>query len=132
MQFVCLCTIVEASENEQSRRNKKLIEKSMLDERQRREKAEIEKMMSKQREAENARYAVTLYSENFRAKETAKTPAKTKRAKSSYKKSSRRDRRKMPEDLSEETQTKVFLSLYLVSKHHGRDGRSYITSFSVG
>ena len=124
LQFVCLCTIVEASENEQSRRNKKLIEKSMLDERQRREKAEIEKMMSKQREAENARYAVTLYSENFRAKETAKTPAKTKRVKSSYKKSSRRDRRKMPEDLSEETQTKVFLSL--------THGRGYITSFSVG
>ena len=121
--FVCLCTIVEASENDQSRRNKKLIEKSMLDERQRREKVEIQKMMSKQREAENARYAVTLYSENFRAKETAKTPAKTKRVKSSYKKSSRRDRRKMPEDLSEETQTKVFLSL--------THGRRYITSFSV-
>ena len=86
-----------------------MIEKSMLDERQRREKAEIEKMMSKQREAENARYAVTLYSENFRNKETAKTPAKTKRVKSSYKKSSRRDRRKMSEDLSEETKTKVFL-----------------------
>ena len=38
--FVCLCTIVEASENDQSRRNKKLIEKSMLDERQRREKVD--------------------------------------------------------------------------------------------
>ena len=106
--FVCLCTIVEASENDQSRRNKKLIEKSMLDERQRREKVEIQKMMSKQREAENARYAVTLYSENFRNKETSKqTPAKTQRARSSYKRNNRRDKRKVTEDMSEETQVKV-------------------------
>ena len=108
--FVCLCTIVEASENDQSRRNKKLIEKSMLDERQRREKAEIQKMMTKQREAENARYAVTLYSENFRSKETAKqTPAKTQRARSSYTKKARRDKRRVPEDMSEETKIKVRL-----------------------
>ena len=88
----------------------------MLDERQRREKAEIQKMMTKQREAESARYAVTLYSETFRNKETSKqTPAKTQRARSSYKMKPRRDKRKVPEDLSEETKVRVRISNMMTS-----------------
>ena len=64
--FVSLCTIVEASETDQTKRNRKLEEKATLEERIRAEREELLKAEERERELENARYAVQLLSDNFR------------------------------------------------------------------
>ena len=63
--FVSLCNIVEASETDQTKRNRKLEEKATLEERIRAEKEELLKAEERERELENARYAVQLLSANF-------------------------------------------------------------------
>ena len=63
--FVSLCNIVEASETDQTKRNRKLEEKATLEERIRAEREELLKAEERERELENARYAVQLLSANF-------------------------------------------------------------------
>ena len=64
--FVSLCNIVEASETDQTKRNRKLEEKATLEERIRAEREELLKAEERERELENARYAVQLLSANFK------------------------------------------------------------------
>ena len=64
--FVSLCNIVEASETDQTKRNRKLEEKATLEERIRAERVELLKAEERERELENARYAVQLLSANFK------------------------------------------------------------------
>ena len=67
--FVSLCTIVEASETDQTKRNRKQEEKATLEERIRQEKQELLKVERREKELENARYAVKLLSDNFKHRE---------------------------------------------------------------
>ena len=67
--FVSLCNIVEASETDQTKRNRKLEEKATLEERIRAEREELLRAEERERELENARYAVKLLSNNFKHRE---------------------------------------------------------------
>ena len=67
--FVSLCTIVEASETDQTKRNRKMEEKATLEERIRQEREELLKVEQREKELENARYAVQLLSDNFKHRE---------------------------------------------------------------
>lgn len=64
-----LCNIVEASETDQTKRNRKLEEKATLEERIRAEREELLRAEERERELENARYAVKLLSNNFKHRE---------------------------------------------------------------
>ena len=67
--FVSLCTIVEASETDQTKRNRKMEEKATLEERIRQEREELLRVEQREKEIENARYAVKLLSDNFKHRE---------------------------------------------------------------
>ena len=54
--FVSLCSIVEGSENDQLKRNRKEQEKSVLAEKIRQEKEELLMMLEREREMENMKY----------------------------------------------------------------------------
>ena len=66
--FVSLCSIVEGSENDQLKRNRKEQEKSVLAEKIRQEKEELLMMLEREREIENMKYKVNAMSENFKLK----------------------------------------------------------------
>ena len=67
--FVSLCTIVESSETDQTKRNRKMEEKATLEERIRQEREELLRVEQREKEIENARYAVKLLSDNFKHRE---------------------------------------------------------------
>ena len=66
--FVSLCSIVESSENDQLKRNRKEHEKAMLEEKIRKEKEELALILERERELENMKYKVNVLSENFKLK----------------------------------------------------------------
>ena len=105
--FVSLCSIVEGSENDQLKRNRKEQEKSVLAEKIRQEKEELLMMLEREREMENMKYKVNAMSENFKLKmqksKESRLSSLRRRTKSGKGGKDRKKRR----DATEETRVRV-------------------------
>ena len=70
--FVSLCSIVEKSELEQIKRNRKMRQSALLDEKIRQEKEELQRELARQKEQDESKYKFQILSENFKNKQRKK------------------------------------------------------------
>ena len=103
-----LCSIVEGSENDQLKRNRKEQEKSVLAAKIRQEKEELLMMLEREREIENMKYKVNAMSENFKLKMQKSKESRLSSLRRRSKSGKRRaDRKKGRDANTEETRAKV-------------------------
>ena len=105
--FVSLCSIVEGSENDQLKRNRKEQEKSLLEEKIRKEKEELLMIMERERELENMKYKVNAMSENFKQKMQKSRESRLSALRRRTKSGKAKERKKRRLGDSEETRARV-------------------------
>ena len=105
--FVSLCSIVEGSENDQLKRNRKEQEKSVLAEKIRQEKEELLMMLERERELENMKYKVNAMSENFKQKMQKSKESRLSSLRRRTKAGKGGNDRKKRRDATEETRARV-------------------------